>query len=498
MRWFEHHRAARGRRRAVALAFFGWAAFAVAPLATAQTSPQGQAEGQAQGRGQGRAKPADSGAPRHPIAASALDVELSWKEYDDLVLDRHGSSEIGLDALRHLVRARLLDRLATESGLRVNESEIDAKWSELERSVIASGEAANLQEYLQKKRVGRAKLREFLRLAIVQETLSRAALGVPAGRTVNGEQQEMWLDQIVQQRGMQLVPAPWPDGVAARCGDLEVRVADYLAHLKEQLASEDIRDDCYQALLAKRMRARMPDLSPEAWERALEAELVRRRTAIESDPEYKGLKLEQVLASQGMSMTTLRRDPAVTISALSYLWVDRAHGEEGLRKVYADERAEFDRKFGEAREARVLFLRGARFTNELNPRTFEDAERELERIKPQIRSREDFERFARARSEDTATRESGGSIGFVSPGDENVPEPIRSVVFAAAPKETPEHVAGPVRITSPSGAVLVWVGGRRPAPGWDEMRARVHNELRRRFLDECLLRKDVVTYLDRD
>lgn len=489
MRSAEHHRSPSGSRvpapvrwrRAVAIAVLGVAASAAGRPSLAL---------------QGAAAPA--AAARSSVAASALDVELSWKEYDALVLDRHGSSEIGHGALRHLLRARLLDRLAAESNLRVAESEVDLKWDELERSVIASGEAANLQEYLEKKRVGRAKLREFLRLAIVQERLSRAALGIPASRPINGEQQEMWLDQIVQQRGMQMVPAPWPDGVAARCGDLEVSVPDYLAHLKEQLASDDVRDDCFQALLAKRMRARMPDLSPEAYERAIEAELVRRRATIEGDPEYKGLKLEQVLASQGMSLETLRRDPAVVISGLSYLWVDRAHGEDGLRKVYADERAEFDRKFGEAREARVLFLRGARFTNELNPRTFEDAERELERIKAQVRTREDFERFVKTRSEDTGTRDSGGGIGFVSPGDENVPEPIRSAVFADPSKDAPEHVAGPVRITSPSGAVLVWVGGRRPAPGWDEMRARVHNELRRRFLDECLQRKDVVTYLDRE
>jgi hypothetical protein len=76
-----------------------------------------------------------------------------------------------------------------------------------------------------------------------------------------------------------------------------------------------------------------------------------------------------------------------------------------------------------------------------------------------------------------------------------VPAPIREAVFTG-PRDDAEHCAGPVRLYNPSGAALVWVGERRPAPGWDEMRARVHNELRRRFLDECLTQKDVVTYLD--
>jgi hypothetical protein len=496
MRWVEHLRRGSGRRRvrAVPVAAFTTILAGLSPAPASAAPPPAQAAPR-------RPDAADSGREGwRGVAARAHDVELSTAEYDALVLDRHGSSELGLDALRHLVRARLLDRLAAESSLRVTEADVDRKWDELERSVVAAGEAASLEEYLVAKRVRRAKLREFLRLAIVQETLARAALGIPASRPINGEQQEMWLDQIVEQRGLQLVPAPWPDGIAARCGDLAIKVSDYLAHLKEQLASDDVRDDCHQALLAKRMRARMPDLSAEAFERAIESELARRRAAIENDAEYAGLTLEQVLASQGLTLVTLRRDPAVVVSALSHVWVDRAHGEDGLRKAYADERAEFDRKFGEARDVRVLFLRGARFTNELNPRTFEEAERELERLKAQIRTREDFERHARTRSEDPGTRESGGSIGFVSPGDDNVPEPIRSAVLASAPADPAAagRVAGPVRITSPSGALLLWIGERRPAPGWDEMRARVHNELRRRFLDECLQKKDVVTYLDRE
>jgi hypothetical protein len=169
---------------------------------------------------------------REELAASAPDVELTRKEFDALVLDRHAMSEIGRGALKHLLRARLLDRLAGESRLVVGEAEIDKKWKELEQSVVAAGEAENLDDYLKKKRVTRAKLREFLRLAIVQERLAGAALGVPAGRTVNGEQQEMWLDQIVQQRGTQLLPPPWKDGIAARCGDLEISLADFLSHLE--------------------------------------------------------------------------------------------------------------------------------------------------------------------------------------------------------------------------------------------------------------------------
>ncbi|MBM3991658.1 MAG: hypothetical protein FJ298_11705 [Planctomycetes bacterium] len=431
------------------------------------------------------------------VAASALDVSLSWQELDALILDRHGASEAGRQALNHLMRAKLLDRLATESKLAVGPEAISKKWTELEGELRRTGQAANLPEYLRANRLSEARFREFLRLGIVQELLARAALGVPADRPVNGEQQEMWLDQIVKQRGTLFVAPPYADGVAARCGDLAVRVPEFLEHLKQQLAEDDLRNDCFQALLARRARQRMGGLTDEDQAQAIEQEIERRRVSTENDPSLQGAKFEQVLASQGLTLEILRRDPAIAVATLSELWVERQFGEQGRQRVYAEERAWFDARFGEARELRVLFLRGGLARNELNPRTFEDAERELARLRAQVKNAADFERLAKLRSEDGGTRERGGLLGFVSPGETTVPSELRTAIFSGPRNET-EHCVGPVRLANPSGAALVWVGALRPSPGWDEMRGRVHNELRRRFLDECLKQTDVVTYLDRD
>lgn len=427
-------------------------------------------------------------------AATARGAELSWSEFEALVLARHSMSPIGRDALRHLVRARVLERLASESKLEISARELNERVAELEADVKRSGEAGTLDEYLAGKRVSRAKFVEFLRLGMVQERLARRALGVPDNRQVNAEQQEMWLDQIVQQRGLQTPPPPWSDGVVARCGDLEVRLTEYLPHLIQQLTSDDISEDCHRALLAKLALARMPDLSNDALERALDSELARRRDAALSDPKTKGLSFEQMLASQGLTLTSLRSDPAVRVAALAQVWVERNFGEAGLRRVYEHERALFDSRFGEAYETRVIFLRAAKFTNDLNRRSFEDAERELGRLAQQIRTRDDFERLAKLRSEDPASRERGGLLGLVTSGDENAPEALREALFVGAGGE--ERLVGPLRI--PSGVLLAWAGTKRPAPGWETMREHVHNELRRRFIEDTLPQSDVVTFLDLD
>lgn len=429
---------------------------------------------------------------RDQPAASARGVELSWSEYHALALDRHAMSQVGRDALQHLVRARVLDRLAAESKLVIAERELQERIRELEADVKRAGEAGTLDEYLGAKRVSKAKFVEFLRLGMVQERLARRALGVPDNRQVNPEQQEMWLDQILQQRGLQTPPPPWADGVMARCGDLEIKVADYLPHLVEQLTSDDINEDCHRALLAKLALARMPDLSSEALERALDSEMARRREAALSDPKTKGLTFEQLLASQGLTLQLLRNDPAVRTAALSRVWVERTHGEAGLRRVYDDERAFFDARFGEAYETRAIFLRAAKFTNDLNRRTFEDAERELARLTAQIKSREDFERFAKLRSEDSASRERGGLLGYITSADENAPEALRQALFVGVGDG--ERLVGPVRI--PTGVLLAWAGAKRPTPGWETMREHVHNELRKRFIEETLPQADVITFLD--
>jgi hypothetical protein len=465
---------------AAALFLLARSACAPAPHAAPPTA-QGQARTQAQARPE--------------FAAHALDSTLSWAEFDELVLNRHAMSEAGRAALKHLIRARLLDRLATESKLVVPEADIDRRSAEIEKEMAASGEAKTLDEYLAKSHITRAIFRDFLRLAIVQETLARRALGLPPDKAINAEQQELWLDQIVEQRGSQSPPPPWPDGVAGRCGDIAVSASEFLAHLELQIEDTQIRDDCFQALLAKRMRARMPDLSAEANDRAIDAELARRRADVEREPKYKGMKFEQIMAAQGVLLDSLRRDPAIVVSALAHVWVDRTYGDDGLRRVYADERGLFDKRYGEAYETRVLFLRAAKLTNQLNPRSYEDAEGELRKLLPLIKTRADFERLAKTRSEDVNSRDKGGLLGFVAPGDENAPESLRAAIFQGEHVEG-EHCVGPVRLAN--GVLLAWVGARRPAPGWDVMSQHVHNDLRRRFMDECLLRKDMVTYLDEE
>jgi hypothetical protein len=429
------------------------------------------------------------------VAARCLEQALAWPALDELLIARHALGEDGRSALRQLLRARLLDKLARESKLEISKDMLQARWESIDREILAGGNPDGLAGYLRDEGVDPKVFREFLRLGMVQETLARRALGIPEGREVNAEQQEMWLDQVIEQRGTDWPAPPWPDGIAARCGDVSVPAKDFTQFLRTQLPSDVVREACYQLLLEQRVRARMPDVSAEALDQAVEAEIGRRRAEVAEDPRYKGLSYEQVLSAQGMALDTVKRDPSVVCAALATLWVDRSYGEEGLRKVYAEERAVFDGLHGEAREVRALFLRGAMFANQLNSRTFAQAEARLAELAEQVASPDDFTRLVAEHSEDATSREKQGLLGWVPRGDERVPSAIRDAVYSEGGRDRGTgRLVGPVRLAN--GAVLLWVGARRPAPGWETMRAAVHGELRRRFLEDCLRRDCVVTFLD--
>ncbi|MCE9593080.1 MAG: peptidyl-prolyl cis-trans isomerase [Planctomycetes bacterium] len=429
------------------------------------------------------------------VAASGRGTNLTFAEFDRLVLSRHGETETGHTALRHLLNARVLDVLAKESKLAIGDADVQKRLDQIEKDIAASGQKGGLAAYLKENGVSRATFTEYLRLGLIQETLARRALGIAEPKPVNAEQQELWLDQVMAARGVDYPAAPWTEGIAARCGDVSVSVGAFAEHLRLQLGRETLRDDCFQALLAKRLRPRLPALSDEAVEHAVDAELARRRADFAADPKHQGMTYDQAAAATGIRVESLRDDPAVRAAALAYAWVDVNWGPEGLKRVYQEERALFDGRHGEAYRVRILFLRAAVLKNQLNPRSFEDAERELGLLRAEIHDEADFKRLATTRSEDPPTRDKEGLFDWIARGDERLPADVVSRIFRdGAPIADDQRLIGPVRSTG--GVVLAWVGERRAPPSWEVMASHVHRELRKRIMDEALVPADMNTFLD--
>lgn len=456
----------------------------------------------------GQEESAGQSAPE--IAASARGATITFKELDRLLLDRYAGSEDGRAALGHLVQSKLLGRLEQESGMRVTAEEVDTRWREADEQLKNTGSSQGIEAEIKKTGLTHEEFRRYLRLSIVHERLTRRALGLDDDAVVTREQQVMWLDQVVLERGCAELATAWTEPtsrpanevIVAECADVRVTLAEFLPHLRRALSPEDLRKACYQLLLDKRMTARMPDLKPATVTAAVQAEIDRRRTEAESDPRHQGVPFESLLSAQGIHPSSLPRDPVIRVTALSKLWVERSFDEESLREIYANERDFFDGTYGEAVELGLIFLRAVRFPNDLIELSFEDAERKLDELRGQIRTFNEFQRIAQRQSEAPGAREDKGVLGYVTRLDERVPEILRAAAFDALAERTAldppasERLVGPLRVTT--GCVLLWLGDRRGAPPWERMIGHVKTELRRRFIDdEVLTEASVVTWMDK-
>ncbi len=432
--------------------------------------------------------------PQAPVARHA-DLFVARSELEELIVARRAMSEEGRAALRHLAESKLLEQLGVEQALTPSEAEVEARLREIDAAVKQGGDPRGLAGQMEKVRLSREQFARFLRLGIVHERATRRALNLPESTPVSGDQQRLWIEEELARRDFQSFAPPWTDGVVAKGAGFSIGSAEFLAHLLDRLPRETLRDDSRQLLLAKAMRRRMPDLAPESLAKAVDEELARRRAEVARDPRYKGVPYEELLGAQGVQAASLKHDPGIVSTALARLWVERAWPPEDIERVYKDERALFDGRHGPAIDARMLFLRAAKFKNELNPRNFDEAMAALADLKSRIRGLEDFERFARERSEDASSREQGGRVGWVAPGAEKLPPELSSVVAEALaiPEGQPgwQGLKGPVRVSN--GVVLLWLGVRRPAPPWPQMAQHVQAELRRRFVDSCLPKTGVET-----
>jgi hypothetical protein len=218
------------------------------------------------------------------IAAHGLDTTLTWAELDELILARRAMSKDGREALRHLAQTKLLEVLGKQNGLTLSDAAVAAQLDEIKRQIVASGEKGGFEGFLKSKRVTLVDFMRLLRLGSVQETLTRRALGLKDDERVTGEQQQMWMDDALQKRNYQEFNPPWKDGIVAQCADVVIMQDEFFDYLHLRLPEEALKEDCWQLLAAKRMRARMPDLAPEKLAKAVEDELQRRRDETKLDP----------------------------------------------------------------------------------------------------------------------------------------------------------------------------------------------------------------------
>jgi len=475
-----------------------WALLAgAAPAAGAHSGPPTRGAVSAPGEPAARvAGPlAEEGAALHGARG-----EVSFADLDEVIIWRDGRSPNGKQALGQLLELRILDSMAKAEGLEISDEALRARFDELDALARQGGAEDGLAADIAARGIAPAEFREYLRLAMIHEALTRKALGLSDDAPLTADQQQLWLQSALNERGVTEKAHPWSEGIVCTSGDVTITREQFGAHLRSQVDDEDKRNVLYLILLERAVRARMPEVTAEGFNLALDREVERRAAEVAADPRYKGASYEQLLDARGLSIEAVRRDPAIRAAALAHEAVDRAHDDESLKGVYAAERTYFDGLFGESVEVRVCFRNASpREDDPLRP-SFAKVEAEMAEMLAAIENPADFARVIEIHSEDRTTREQGGVVGRITRGTPGVPEALRDAVFAELDRrrdaglEAEGALLGPVRLQN--GVVLAQLTARMPAPTWETMGQHVHRELRRRFLEETLSRDSVITYLD--
>lgn len=423
---------------------------------------------------------------------------VTFEQLDDLLIWRDGRSPVGQRSLQQLVELRVVETLGARAGVQITDAKLAERTSKLDADMKKQGMAGGLQELMRAQGVTAEEFRRYLRLSMIHEELTRQALKIPKGTDVTPDQQQLWLQNELKERGSVVGEFPWTDGPVVTCGDISISRAEFAAHIRAETPAQEQREACYLLLLERAVRARMPELGEAGAEAALDREMKRREEQTLADPKFRGAAYDQVLSARGLSIEAVRRDPAIRAAALAHEAVDRQHDETSLRTEYEKERQRFDSLFGEAVEVRILYMNASpRPDDPLRP-SFTEVEEKLGKLKEGIRSPEDFLAAVNVHSQDRATRERQGLLGNLArAGDSEDLAALRIAAFRTVdedPDRCSGKVFGPVRLTN--GAALAMLGARVPAPTWPQMQKNVHQDLRRRFLEESLRRDQIISYLD--
>lgn len=258
--------------------------------------------------------------------------------------------------------------------------------------------------------------------------------------------------------------------------EVEERAAPFL----QQVAG--ITDQAQRAARAEAVRREVLDrLIDDQLIFAKAREMKLTVTSEEIDKSIEGIKqdnnlsdeqLLQALTAQGMTMATYRQD--VKKQVLRYRVLSIAVGSK-ISISDRDLQDYYDRniKKGAASEVRAshIFLS---IPNDADTGAVVAKRKEAEALLARAKAGEDFAKLAREHSEDGATRQEGGDLGYF--GRDLLPKPIEEVVFAMQVGE----VRGPVR--ADRGFHIIQLVDKRikDVKSFEEMKSDIRMRLRQK------------------
>lgn len=391
--------------------------------------------------------------------------------------------DVGRDACKVLVDSALTEREATRLDLMPAEPEVRAFWGELQEQLRAAGRDPD--DFAAVRNSTEAEWLHDLAVQMAQERLVRHALRLGPNESVSGDMLRLWLAEQRKKATIVTDPDLLPPGIAARIDGRDLPILD-LGLLLLRTSEDAERERFVQQVVFLESIAHLARKHGiEVNQSHLDAAIAARRREAARDPRYRGLTFEQLLETQGLSISSLVQTRVFRAKVMQDLLADVLHSDESLRTELAADRDAILARIGPRRRLGVIYRRALDEPNALVPHDFAAAAESLQRV----RARLDVERFdvvARIETDDPAGKETGGDTGWHHRDSKKLPEQVLDAAFAAESGA----LVGPIRAAD--GCYLVRVTEVEPELADDELIARLRrlrsDELSQKILADAKIR----------
>lgn len=386
--------------------------------------------------------------------------------------------ELGLQAVEVLVDAALTRKAALAKGLMPTDAEVRQFWAELQSQLRAAGQKP--EEIAAVRNTSEADWLAYLAVQMAQERLVRAELGLPADEKVSGDMLRLWQQEVRGKAKVVTDPDLLPLGVAAEIDGQTVPMIE-LGLLLLRTSDDNERDRfIHQVVYLQSIEALAKQHGIEATAKDLDLAVAQRAADAARDPRFRGLSLEQLLKSQGMTITGLKQSRVFRANKVLLQQLTRKlHPDEALRAELQQDRQAVLDVVGPRRRIGMIFVRALDEPNALVPLDFPAALQKLAAVRERLQ-KERFDTIAKIESQEPASKARGGDCGWHTRKSDKLPELVLSTAFALAEGEVSE----PIR--DRDGCFLVKVTAVEPDLPDDQLVERLR-ELRSQQLSQQIL-----------
>lgn len=411
------------------------------------------------------------------LAARFTGGGVTWKDFHLEIARRYRGRDFAKSALNNLIETRIVGIESRKRGLRPDKLAVEARFQQIQRQLAQTKK--KLSDLLKARHMTRDEFHQVVELSINTEALVRQDLGLEPGTQPDPRKIKLWMSEKKKEMGVVTDLIKLPPDVCARIKDKDIPL-DRLGESMARILDPKDKKRILREMVAYRLLQRKgKELAIELKPGDIEAQLERRRRDFESRPQLaqQGLKMEDLLRAQGRTIQDLVRGEVFRTNILIQKIGDKLYPMSRIEADSVQRRDYWRDRVGPSRRVLRLWVQGP------PRRTRADAEVLLGGIAKQIQSQQAFQALARKFSEDTASKQLAGDIGYLHRVQARFPIPLLAAAF-----DRPIGAFSPKIIEESGGFSLVYVTQEKPGPKgkelWEAIRRFQMTELLAKMIEK--------------